>query len=431
MGFGRAAFAIEGGPSLGQAPATRRGSHGRTKVGGRGPGRGTKGACCGGHRRRHPLGGRGTGGDRAVGRDNWRDGRRGLAAGASNGDEGPVSSEEEPQDARATHEEDEDAAGDDENSFLLKFVQEVKPQVMEQFTAQASPEVVEAMKQTISNMIGTLPAKYFDVTIKTVGENLAQLMLSVMMTGYMFRNAQYRMDVTKTMALPSPSDEEEEEDNTDYAEGSQQLNISGEVLRWHNEKGAESVDAMEYIEKLERELSTLREQLSMHEKVNEERNYLLEYLQRLEPSNMKELTSGVGEEVVDAMNAFIKRLVGTDYDSEELRGIESQSNSVEMARLLYWLLIVGYSLRTIEARKEVENVVDETSQADQEEEEEGEEREEEEPLASASGEAAGSDDGGDGECDGEGEGEGEEEDGDDDDDDRGFMDRSFDDDAYE
>ena len=77
----------------------------------------------------------------------------------------------------------EEEAEDGEGSFLLKFVQEVEPQVMDQFTAQASPEIVDAMKQTISNMLGNLPSKYFDVTIKTVGENLAQLMLSVIDDG--------------------------------------------------------------------------------------------------------------------------------------------------------------------------------------------------------------------------------------------------------
>ncbi|WZN60902.1 DUF760 domain-containing protein [Chloropicon roscoffensis] len=260
----------------------------------------------------------------------------------------------------------EEEAEDGEGSFLLKFVQEVEPQVMDQFTAQASPEIVDAMKQTISNMLGNLPSKYFDVTIKTVGENLAQLMLSVMMTGYMFRNAQYRMDVTKTLALPSPSDEDEGDPTQEYAEGSQQINISGEVLRWHNEKGAESVDAMEYIEQLERELHTLREQVSMHEAAaSEDRNYLLEYLQKLEPTNVREMTSGAGEEVTEAMNAFIKRLVGTDYDSEELKGIESKSTSVEMARLLYWLLIVGYSLRTIEVREELQKAGDEEEEEEE------------------------------------------------------------------
>ncbi|UPQ98780.1 hypothetical protein HOP50_03g20860 [Chloropicon primus] len=262
---------------------------------------------------------------------------------------------------------------EEEESFFLKFVQEVKPRIMDQFTEQASPQVVDAMKQTISNMLGNLPAKYFDVTIKTVGENLAQLMLSVMMTGYMFRNAQYRMDVTHTLALPSPSSEEEEEATaTEYAAGSQQIKVSGEVLRWHNEKGAEAVDAMEYIKQLEKELSLLREQVSMHEEANLDRNYLLEFLQKLEPSNIKEMTSGAGEEVLEAMNAFIKRLVGTDYDSDELKGIESKSTSVEMARLLYWLLIVGYSLRTIEVKKELEKAADEEEEDEEEEEGEGE-----------------------------------------------------------
>ena len=104
----------------------------------------------------------------------------------------------------------------------------------------------------------------------------------------------------------------------------------------------------------------------MHEAAaSEDRNYLLEYLQKLEPTNVREMTSGAGEEVIEAMNAFIKRLVGTDYDSEELKGIESKSTSVEMARLLYWLLIVGYSLRTIEVREELQKAGDEEEEEEE------------------------------------------------------------------
>ena len=39
------------------------------------------------------------------------------------------------------------------------------------------------MRGSISNMLGSLPPHYFDVTVSTVGENLAQLMFSVIMTG--------------------------------------------------------------------------------------------------------------------------------------------------------------------------------------------------------------------------------------------------------
>jgi hypothetical protein len=43
-----------------------------------------------------------------------------------------------------------------------------------------------------------------------VAENLAQLMYSVMMTGYMFKNAQYRLDLQQSLeqvALPDAQEE--------------------------------------------------------------------------------------------------------------------------------------------------------------------------------------------------------------------------------
>jgi hypothetical protein len=55
------------------------------------------------------------------------------------------------------------------------------------------------MKNTITNMLGTLPPQFFTVTISTVGENMSQLMLSVMMTGYLFRNAQYRLELRNAL----------------------------------------------------------------------------------------------------------------------------------------------------------------------------------------------------------------------------------------
>lgn len=45
--------------------------------------------------------------------------------------------------------------------------------------------------------------------IYQVAENLAQLMYSVLMTGYMFRNAQYRLELQQSVeqvALPEPQE---------------------------------------------------------------------------------------------------------------------------------------------------------------------------------------------------------------------------------
>ncbi|KAL2501143.1 Uncharacterized protein Fot_34991 [Forsythia ovata] len=69
--------------------------------------------------------------------------------------------------------------------------------------------VVDAMRQTVTNMIGTLPPQFFALRVTTVAKNLAQLMYSVMMTGYMFRNVQHRLDFDQSLeqvALPEPQE---------------------------------------------------------------------------------------------------------------------------------------------------------------------------------------------------------------------------------
>ncbi|XP_052732039.1 uncharacterized protein LOC108341311 isoform X2 [Vigna angularis] len=94
--------------------------------------------------------------------------------------------------------------------ILLEYVKNVQPEFMELFVKRAPQQVVDAMRQTVTNMIGTLPPQFFAVTITTVAENLAQLMYSVIMTGYMFRNAQYRLELQESLeqvaALPDVQD---------------------------------------------------------------------------------------------------------------------------------------------------------------------------------------------------------------------------------
>jgi len=61
--------------------------------------------------------------------------------------------------------------------LLLKYVQEVQPQVMETFVERAHPQVVDAMRQTVTNMLGTLPPQFFKVTVSMVRRGVASLIL--------------------------------------------------------------------------------------------------------------------------------------------------------------------------------------------------------------------------------------------------------------
>ncbi|VVB07650.1 unnamed protein product [Arabis nemorensis] len=240
--------------------------------------------------------------------------------------------------------------------ILLEYVQNVKPEFMELFVKRAPKHVVDAMRQTVSNMIGTLPPQFFAVTVTTVAENLAQLMMSVLMTGYMFRNAQYRLELQQSLeqvALPEPRDKKEGDEN--YAPGTQK-NVSGEVIRWNNISGPEKIDAKKYIELLEAEIEELNRQVGR--KSANEQNEILEYLKSLEPQNLKELTSTAGEDVALAMNTFIKRLLAvSDSDPKQMKTNVTETSATELAKLLYWLMVVGYSIRNIEVRFDMERVL--------------------------------------------------------------------------
>ncbi|KAL0737643.1 hypothetical protein Bca4012_013853 [Brassica carinata] len=206
-----------------------------------------------------------------------------------------------------------------------------------EFTLPSGNLVVDAMRQTVTSMIGTLPPQFFAVTVTSVAENLAQLMMSVLMTGYMFRNAQYRLELQQSLdqvALPQPP-RDQRADDQDYAPGTQK-NVSGEVIRWNNISGPEKIDARKYIELLEAEIEQLNRQVG----------------------RKSELTSTAGEDVAVAMNAFIKRLLAvSDTDPKQMKTNVTETSATDLAKLLYWLMVVGYSIRNIEVRFDMERVL--------------------------------------------------------------------------
>ncbi|KAK9946827.1 hypothetical protein M0R45_012270 [Rubus argutus] len=216
--------------------------------------------------------------------------------------------------------------------ILLEYVKNVQPEFMELFVKRAPQQVVDAMRQTVTNMIGTLPPQFFSVTVTTVAENLAQLMYSIMMTGYMFQNAQYRLELQQSLEPVALPEGQDKKDAPDYAPGTQKKDVSGEVIRWNNVSGPERIDAKKYIELLEAEIEELNNQVGR--KSANGQNELLEYLKSLEPQNLKELTN-----------------------PNQMKSSVTTTTAPELAKLLYWLMVVGYSLRNIEVRFDMERVL--------------------------------------------------------------------------
>ena len=56
-------------------------------------------------------------------------------------------------------------------------------------------QVMDAIRTAVTNLLGTLPPSYFNVTVSAKQEDMAQIMYNALMMGYMYRNAQYRIDL--------------------------------------------------------------------------------------------------------------------------------------------------------------------------------------------------------------------------------------------
>lgn len=90
---------------------------------------------------------------------------------------------------------------------MLQYVLNLQPAaVIKDFIRCESPVVIAAMRQTITNMLGTVSAtNFFTVTITTVGENMAMLMNTVLLTGYMFKRADERCRLKTALGLGDSS----------------------------------------------------------------------------------------------------------------------------------------------------------------------------------------------------------------------------------
>jgi len=87
-------------------------------------------------------------------------------------------------------------------NFYAESVSRLTPSdLINRFLTTAPDTVQAAVKTTILGLIGTLPKLAFKTNTVTTGERLANLMFQLQMTGYMFKNAEYRAGLTESLGL--------------------------------------------------------------------------------------------------------------------------------------------------------------------------------------------------------------------------------------
>lgn len=287
---------------------------------------------------------------------------------------------------------------------------------MSQIQKDVPLTTLDAMKRTISGMLGLLPSDRFQVHIQSLWEPLSKLLVSSMMTGYTLRNAEYRLFLEKNLDMDDEDLEShtivkgtdtEPDDVCVENNGSSTMDGKTQSLSEMIDKeglGRVSSEAQEYIFRLQSQLSSVKKELQevrrknaalqMQQFVGEEKNDLLDYLRSLQPEKVAELSEPAAPEVKETIHSVVHGLLATlspkmhsklptseapPTETVNAKGDEDCAELVEntslhfqplisltrdyLARLLFWCMLLGHYLRGLEYRMELMEVLNLTCDA--------------------------------------------------------------------
>lgn len=302
-------------------------------------------------------------------------------------------------------------------SVLSNLIQEIEPLDLNLIQKDVPVDTVDAMKRTVSGMLGLLPSDQFNVSVEAFWGPLSKLLISSMMTGYTLRNAEYRLCLENSMgACEDDSDdcnldavervihEKSVDAISEVPESSVTDNLLPETEKSENTNVFKNIDAEKLgeispeaekyflylkscLSSAQRELDDLRRKnaaLQVQQFVGEEKNDLLDYLRSLEPEKVAELSEPTCPSVKESIHSVVHGLLATlspkmhsryPPQSENPQGgnvnigkddcaelIENSSLQFQpmislprdyLARLLFWCMLLGHYIRGIEYRLEL------------------------------------------------------------------------------
>ncbi|KAH9695261.1 hypothetical protein WN943_024301 [Citrus x changshan-huyou] len=310
-------------------------------------------------------------------------------------------------------------------SVLASMIQEVEPLDVTLIQKDVPPTTLDAMKRTISSMLGLLPSDRFHVFIEALWEPLSKLLVSSMMTGYTLRNAEYRLCLERNLDVHEGDGENQtsecsqtdlhgmllNRENIDEFSGKNELSseFQQNVDDLNGDIGVEGLGEMtpevqQYILNLQSRLSSIKKELcevkrkssalQMQQFVGEEKNDLLDYLRSLQPEKVVELSEPTCPELKETIHSVVHGLLATlspkmhskvpplentatgmvniwSKDCAEL--VENTSLHFQpqisltrdyLARLLFWCMLLGHYLRGLEYRMELMELLSLTSDAE-------------------------------------------------------------------
>jgi hypothetical protein len=216
------------------------------------------------------------------------------------------------------------------------------PELVSEFADSAPPDVQQAVRFTIAKLLGNMPSEVAAITRVTSDRNIASLMFSMQMTGYMFRNAEYRRSLSESLSADG-----------ERVQTAELPPVSGTVSVEIAQGMKAEVDAAAYMAELRSEVEGLRAQLIRAKEEQEGAGVgMIQYVQSLTPEEAQKLTSEVSKEVLDAMGQLINLLL---KEADVPADAVMETSDLKMRELLVWQLVTGYKLRELEVKAELKD----------------------------------------------------------------------------
>lgn len=238
----------------------------------------------------------------------------------------------------------------------FKIVEDLAPnEMLSKFAVQAPANVQEAAKSTVMSILGQLPNYALDASLITTSTKLANLIYQMQMTGYMLKNGEYRISMTRQLKglpkLPPASSVTVGNVSISPLSSRDYVEIAGEAKIRTKTGESLVIDVAELTGALSKEVEALRAELAIirDNRETELRSNLLTYIQALPERELMRLTSDMSADVMESINMLVSALIERLGISSNGPEVVVQQSMGAMAQLCLWQLVVGYRLRELEA----------------------------------------------------------------------------------
>jgi hypothetical protein len=255
-----------------------------------------------------------------------------------------------------------------DNPYVDVAFAESPQDMLAQFATEAPPRVLAATLNTIMALLGTVGATTAVESVSIITtERCAHLIFQMQLTGYLFKNAEYRLSLSESLRdIQLPSSEPPQV--VPKIGGKITVDIGGEKVK---------VDAEAYMTDLRNDLQALRGELAKIQKKKSEvaEKDLLAYIASMPDMDVDKVQKTMSPEVLNAMTTLVGMIVSSmsngpgalnmrrDLDPGAklkylmylLSGGEKlvRISSSELSQVCFWQMVIGYRLREIEMRKQL------------------------------------------------------------------------------